>query len=432
MPTARLTKRTVDALKPAASRFTVYDQELPGFAVRVFPSGAKSYVVEYRAGSGGRGSRNERLTLGPHGVLATEEARRLAREKLTAARSGEDPAAKRRADREAPTLAAVAEQWLAEAVAPKLASGTAALYRIYLDKHITPALGTRKVGEVTFADVDRLHRRIGEGGHRITANRVLAALSSIYTFAIRRQILPRAFEVPTRHVERFGEEARERYLTTEELQRLGAVLREAETIGLAWSADPNKARSKHRAADENARTVYSPHVTAAVRLLLFTGCRLREILHLRWADVDFERGMLFLPTSKTGRRAVVLNAPALAIIEGLPRASAYVVAGNDPAKPRADLAKPWAAFTRAAELDGLRLHDLRHSFASVGAGGGMGLPIIGRLLGHTQASTTQRYAHLHADPVKRASDRIGATIAAALEGTPSGDVVPIRHARRTA
>ncbi|WP_157182137.1 tyrosine-type recombinase/integrase [Methylobacterium sp. WSM2598] len=431
MAKAKLTKRVVDDLKPADRPFVVYDTELTGFGVRVAPSGSKTFLIEYRPGAGGRGVRSVRLSLGPYGVLTPEEARRLAREKLATARSGKDPAAERRAAREALTLSHVAELWLTEAVAPKLARSTAALYRIYVDTHIAPVLGSRKAAEITFADVDRLHRKIGQGGKAVTANRVVAALSSIFSFAVRRQFVPKGFDLPTRGILKFGEEARERFLSSDELQRLGAVLREAETIGLPWSADPSKPFSKHRAIDDRARAVYSPHVTGAVRLLLFTGCRLREILHLRWSDIDFELGMLLLPTSKTGRRAVVLNAPALSILHSLPRASAFVIAGTDPTKPRADLAKPWAAFTRVAGLAGVRLHDLRHSFASVGAGGGMGLPIVGKLLGHTQSSTTARYAHLDSDPLRIASQRIATRIAAALDGHAPAEYFSL-HKRYTA
>jgi integrase len=152
------------------------------------------------------------------------------------------------------------------------------------------------------------------------------------------------------------------------------------------------------------RTVLSPHAVAAIRLLLFTGCRLREILHLRWTEVDFERGLLSLPDSKTGKKSVILNAPALAVLADLPRIGEFVIAGEAPDKPRADLRKPWEAVSRAADLKGVRLHDLRHSFASVGAGGGLGLPIVGKLLGHKNAATTERYAHLDTDPLRRASD----------------------------
>jgi integrase len=158
---------------------------------------------------------------------------------------------------------------------------------------------------------------------------------------------------------------------------------------------------------------------------MFTGCRLREILHLRWDWVDVERGLIFLPDSKSGRKTVILNAPALAVLAGLERVGPFVIPGDDPEKPRVDLKRPWEAISRRAGLEGVRLHDLRHTYASFGAGGGFGLPIIGKLLGHTQASTTQRYAHLDADPLRRASEAIGGQIAAALDGK-RGEVVAIR------
>ena len=169
--------------------------------------------------------------------------------------------------------------------------------------------------------------------------------------------------------------------------------------------------ARHLAKEENRHTVLAPHAVAAIRLLIFTGCRLGEILHLRWSDVDFERGMLHLANSKTGKKSVVLNAPALAVLDAIPRVGEFVIAGQsrsgDAEKPRSDLKKPWSAIRRHAGLEGLRIHDLRHSFASVGAGAGLGLPIVGKLLGHTQASTTQKYAHLDNDPLRRASNAIG-------------------------
>ena len=170
-------------------------------------------------------------------------------------------------------------------------------------------------------------------------------------------------------------------------------------------------------------TKIEPSAAAALRLLLFTGCRLREVLHLRWEYVDFERGCLFLPDSKTGRKTIILTAPALAVLSQLERRGPYVVPGHDPKKPRHDLKRPWEAITRRASLYGVRLHDLRHTYASFGAGGGLGLPIIGRLLGHSQAATTARYAHLDNDPLRRASEQIGNEISAALDGV-RGDVIP--------
>jgi integrase len=179
--------------------------------------------------------------------------------------------------------------------------------------------------------------------------------------------------------------------------------------------------------------VLDPFAIAAIRLLILTGARLREILDAQWQQVDFERGILFLPDSKTGRKPIYLSAPAIQVLASLPRleVNPHIIAGLKDGAPRADLKKPWAAITKAAGLEGVRLHDLRHSFASVGAGASLGLPIIGKLLGHTQAGTTHRYAHLDADPMRRAAETIGATIAAAMGGArPRGiNVVPIAKSR---
>ncbi len=229
-------------------------------------------------------------------------------------------------------------------------------------------------------------------------------------------------------VSAFREERRERFLTTDELQRLGTTLREAETIGLPWNTEEAKSTAKHLPDPEKRLVVFSPYVTAAIRLLLLTGCRLREILHLRWNEIDFERGVLFLPDGKTGRRTVVLNAPALAILSELKRIGTYVILGQKPDRPRSDLNRPWGRITVHAKLEGLRIHDLRHSFASIGASGGLGLPIIGKLLGHETPATTARYAHIDNDPQRRASERIGATITAALGETSArgADIVRLR------
>jgi integrase len=198
----------------------------------------------------------------------------------------------------------------------------------------------------------------------------------------------------------------------------------AETIGLPYEVDQVNPKSKHAPKEANRRTIIGPHAAAALRLLIFTGARLREVLHLEWEQVDFERGLLLLPTSKTGKKTIVLNGPALAVLSGLPRIGVYVIAGTsageEDERPRADLKKPWKAISKRAGLDGVRIHDLRHTHASVGAGAGLGLPVIGKLLGHTQAATTQRYAHLDADPLRKASERIADHLALAMgEARPS-------------
>jgi integrase len=228
-------------------------------------------------------------------------------------------------------------------------------------------------------------------------------------------------------VTRHKTQKKERFLTIEEIGRLADTLRDVEQHGLNWKLTPDldASRAKHRAKAERQQIEVSPFVIAAIRLLLFTGCRRSEILNLKWSEVDFERGMLNLTDSKTGRKSVILNAPALAILSELSRLGPYVIAAPDPDAPRPDITKQW----QLAGLDGgdgkrpFRLHDFRHSLASVGVGGGMGLPIIGKLLGHSQAATTHRYAHLDADPMRRAVETIGATISAAMDGKRS-DVVP--------
>jgi integrase len=239
-------------------------------------------------------------------------------------------------------------------------------------------------------------------------------LSGVYSFASRRRLIPEGVN-PVRGIEKFRERRRERYLSTEELGRLGEALRVGETEGWPW---PEKAGGprKHGRKPEDRKSLLSKHVGAAFRLLLFTGCRLREILHLRWSEVDFERGFLLLPDSKTDWKPVVLNAPALQVLAEVPRIGGFVILGDDPNKPRADLAKPWKALKRHAGLQGVRIHDLRHTHASIGAGAGLGLPIIGKLLGHKHVETTARYAHLADDPLRRASERIGDEIATALGG----------------
>jgi integrase len=419
VPNNRISKRVIDSLKPQAKEFAVWDPKLPGFGVRVRPSGAMSYVVVYRAGAG-RGAPVRRFTIASVDKTTPEAARRRARAILGAVAHGQDPAGEKAAERGTLAISVLADRFMSEHVQQKRKPGTAAFYRHLLDKIIKPELGAIKADKLTRAQVARLHGRLKETPFQ--ANRVLAVIGSMYTFASRVGIVAEAVN-PARRIEQFKEYRRERFLTAQELMRLGAVIREAETKGIPWVAD--EANSK-----ANRLTKISPSAAAAIRLLLFTGCRLREILHLKWEQVDLERGLLFLADSKTGRKTVILNAPAIALLTELNRVGSYVVPGDNPEKPRADLKRPWQALSRRARLDGVRLHDLRHTYASFGAGGGFGLPIIGKLLGHTQASTTQRYAHLDTDPLRRASEAIGGRIAAALGGKRIASMVQLKQGRR--
>jgi len=222
------------------------------------------------------------------------------------------------------------------------------------------------------------------------ANRIIAVLSKMFSFAEQRGLVPDGTN-PCRRIEKYREQARDRFLTQAEIVRLGQALTQAE--------------------DKQAT---SPHVIAAIRLLLFTGARLSEILTLRWEHVDLERAMLFLPDSKTGRKAITLNTPACDVLRSMPRleGNPWVIAGHKHGEHLVNMQKPWRAIRKSAALEDVRIHDLRHTFASIAAASGASLPIIGKLLGHGQAATTERYAHLGADPVRMAGEQVGSRLAA--------------------
>lgn len=423
MPVLKLTKRNLEGLPRPDKRTAYYDDELKGFGLLAMPSGKRSWIIEYRPAGGGRSVHVKRFRLGPETDLTPDQARKAAKALLAKVRLGGDPARDQAVKREMLTVKAVADRYLSEGCSTKKAS-TAAVYRIHVDKHIVPALGTMKIDAVTRADVKRLHRKVGEKA-RPTANRVVNLFSGIVRWASDEGLLPEDHPNPAKGVEKYREEGRERFLTSEELRRLGEALAEAETVGIEWTPDPDK-KTKHAPAPENRRTKISAEAAAAIRLLIFTGARLREILHLKWEYVDHQRGLLLLPDSKTGKKAIPLNAPALQVLTSLTPVGPYVIPGDDVKGHRADLHRPWRLVTQRAELEGLRIHDLRHTFASVGAGAAFGLQVIGKLLGHAQASTTERYAHLADDPLRRASEAIAQTISASMSArNVAADVVPI-------
>jgi integrase len=418
MPVAKLTKRVIDGINSNERPLTLYDTDLKGFGLRAAKKGTKSWFVEYRPGAGGRSVAKRRMVLGSVGTLTPDQARAAAKEILASAALGEDPAATRSRTRKTPSFREFAERYLAEEAVAKLKPRTVVNYRIYIRKHATPVIGGIKLDVVMEGDIVKLHQRIGLT-KPMTANRVTECIGSVYRYAASCGLVKRGHS-PTAHVVAFREQRRERFLSTDELARLGDAIREAETTGVAWEIDESKTPAKHIPKKDRFTTI-GPHAAAALRLLVLTGARLREILGLKWDYVDLERGLLLLPDSKTGRKAIVLNAAAMKVLVDLPRSGVYVIAGQSSGSagetPRADLNRPWRLVSERAGLAGVRLHDLRHTHASFGAGAGLGLPIIGKLLGHAQAATTARYAHLDADPLRRASDQIGSILAAALGET---------------
>lgn len=421
-----LSNKVVSALSRLARAYVAYDSKLPGFGCRVTPTGAKSWIVEYRPHGGGRRVAKRRMTLGPVSTVPADAARKLAGTLLARARLGEDVAGEKIARRRALTFSELVVRFMVEEIRPLRKASTADLYDMQFRLHVVPNLGTMRAVDVTRSHVARLHRAVGERTPA-TANRIVTLISGLYSWAASVGEVPDGLN-PAKGVARYREEGCERYLSLEEFRRLGDAMRTAEA-GLPWTVDESKPTAKHARKPENRFTQVSPFAIAAIKLLLLTGCRLREILNLEWEHVDFDRAMLFLPDSKTGRKPVLLSAAAISVLEDIPRFGRFVIAGATANCPRRDLKRPWRALVCYAGLRNVRLHDLRHSFAAVGAGAGLGLPIIGKLLGHRNLETTNRYAHIDAHPLRVAANRIATEVSNAMgEGNESFALEPLAPA----
>lgn len=403
----------------------LYDPDLAGFGVRVLPpssksrEGTKTWIVEYRPGFGGRRANKKRISLGRIEVVSADDARRRAREILADVVSGVvDPATRISRARAAETLAELGPRYFA-ATNPFRKPRTRELYDGLWRLHVVPRLGQSRITEISKSQLQELHTSIG-AKHPATANRVLILLSHFMEWCRENDLVDFSSN-PARGLRKFTVAKRDRHLSPSEFRKLGLAIRKAETEGILWNPSPNK-NIKHAPRPCNRRVKICPFAAAALRLLIFTGARLREILNLEWSHVDLDRGLLQLPDSKTGAKIIVLPAPAIEVLERLRKQRSkdskarYVIEGNDVAKPRPDLQRPWKLVRDEARLENFRLHDLRHSFASVGAASNMGLPVIGALLGHSDPSTTARYAHLAIEPLRAASDGISLKIAEMLNG----------------
>lgn len=392
---AKITKRVIDALTPECARYTVWDAQLKGFGVRVAATDTKTYVVRYRT----IGGADRLLQIARHGVITAEEARERAAAVLAQVASGGDPQLTKFERREELTMAGLCDLYMVEGTALKKAS-TLQIDKIRIARHIKPRLGRMKITDITRRDIERLMVDVGLGhirgeatphtrGGVHAAARTVGLLGGIFTFAVERGLLKAN---PTRGVKRYKDNRRDRFLSPAELARLGDVLTRLETDG----GDPR-------------------HLNI-IRLLALTGARKNEIARLRWSEIDREQGLLRLADSKTGAKIIRLGTAALELIEGLlPNDSTWVFPDRrHPDRPIGNLDWAWVGIRKRAGLDDVRIHDLRHSFASAGLAGGEGLPLIGKLLGHSHIATTSRYAHLADDPLRAAADRISERVAASL------------------
>ncbi|GGA38222.1 tyrosine-type recombinase/integrase [Sphingomonas psychrolutea] len=377
----KLTVRGVEAIKPAAADVIVWDTELAGFGCKVTPKGKRTYFLYYRNKEG----QQRRPTIGVHGPTRPEAAREKARRWLADVSEGKDPSQSRSDDRAAPTVRDLCERYMSEHAETRKKATSIRNDRRLIDTHLLPALGSKKVGSVTRPDIAALHHSLRATPYE--ANRLLAMASKMFGLAERWGLRVDGSN-PARNIDRYREAKRERYLSSAEVARLWTFL----------SSDEATAKA-------------SASAIGAIKLLMLTGRRLNEVLGLRWEWIDLETKVMRLPDTKNGALTVSLGDAAIAVLADLKsygRDETFVIAGQRKGAALVNLQKPWRALRALAGLDDVRIHDLRHTFASIGAGLGMGLPILGRLLGHTQAATTNRYAHLAQDPVRVAADAIGA------------------------
>ncbi len=423
----KLTKRVVEGVLPTAGNVVVFDDRIPGFGVRVLPSGKRSYFVQYRNAHG----RSRWFTIGIHGKVTVDGARKFARKVLDAVHDGKDPAAERKAFREAPTVTQLLDRYLAEHVAERNRERTAQEVTRLVERHIRPELGRHKVAAVTRQDVARLHRKLA--GTPRQANFVLAVCSKAFSLAEAWGMRPEESN-PCRRIERNREAARERFLSAPELARLGATLRLAETEGLPWKVDEEKATAKHLPRPESRRTLYKRTTTAAIELLLYTGCRLSEILNLRWAQIDFEAGTIALGETKTtrGPQIVVMNAPARQVLKGLKPidGSPWVlpmVRDTQRHYSKDALEAAWQKIRRAAQLEDVRLHDLRHTVGTYAGQSGANAFLVRDLLRHKNLAMTGRYVNRAEDPLRTLSDQVGERIATGLAGRKAAGVVSLKR-----
>lgn len=395
MPRVRITKTIINAARSETGRESfLWDEETPGFGVRVKGSGAVAYVIQFRNSWG----RTRRMVIGKIGRMTPDEARKRARELLVTVDKGEDPAEKRQRDRSAGSVADLCKRYANEYGPANLKPSTRKVHARLL-AIIAHRLGRLKVVAVDASDARRLYSAYA-ADTPTQAKRLLEVLSRLLSLAEEWGIRPRGSN-PCTGIRTKPLPMRRRYLTGDELGRLGAALVACEADGRINSA-----------------------CALAVRLLLLTGMRVGEVLGLRWEYVDVERSAIFLPDSKTGAKVVPLAAPALELIVGTrpTLGTPFIIAGSKTgtATHYRTLHAAWGELCAAARIEDARIHDLRHSVASVGAGLGLGLPVIGRLLGHASSRTTQRYAHLDDDPLRAAAARIAETITAALHsGKPA-------------
>ncbi len=377
---SKLTKKLIESTLPQDKDLILWDSEVNGFMCKITPKGNRSYFLYYRT----QDRRQRRPKISDHGIMTCEQARSIAQRWLLEVSQGKDPSAEKQELRAMPTLKELADQYMKEHAPRKKTASRKEDQRLW-QQHILPNLGGLKASSLTRSDIAKLHHSLQH--LPITANRVLSLLSKALNLAELWGYRPNHSN-PCLHIKKYPEQKRERFLSQEEMTRLMVVL------------------------EEEQKKSSNPWAIYAIRLLLITGCRLNEILTLKWEEVDVANQCLRLSDSKTGKKLIYLSKAALDLLEHIPRhkGNPYVICGEKINSHLVNLQKPWRRIRTKVGLNDVRIHDLRHTFASIAASKGLSLPIIGALLGHKQTQTTARYAHLIGQPLIEASEKISAHI----------------------
>ena len=365
---------------------TIWDTDLKGFCARRQKSAAISYLLKTRVAG-----RIRWFTVGRHGQPWTPETARKYALKILA-----DPSIADTPDLDhQPTFATVVDQFLTTH-GPKLKPGTLYVYQCLVRTYLKPAFGTKTMAQLTRPMISSAHARWKDNPR--SANHALSVLSRVMSWAEDQGYRPEDSN-PCRRIQRYKENKRETFLQPDDLARLGAAL--------------------DQAAAEN---LVGPYALVALRLLILTGARLNEILTLEWSHIDLDRRIIFLPDSKTGKKPLTLNDAAIDVLKAVPRFAnnPYVIVGRH-GKHLVNLQKPWRTVRALANLNDVRIHDLRHTFASIAVASGGSLPVLGRQLGHSQPQTTQRYAHLADDPVRKLTQTTGQVLVDAMRKKVSGN-----------
>lgn len=396
----RIAKRSVDAAKPRSTAYRIWDAELPGFGVKILPSGVKTYVVHYRV-DGGRKAKKREFTIGRHGVFTPDQAREEASKVLASARLGRDPQSQRVVTRNTLSVQELCEEYLAYGVGAKKPS-TIKIDTYNINRHIVPLLGDERIDRVTRKLIERFRDDVASGvtarrsngprrrdesmarGGKGAATRTLGLLGAIFQYAVDQGYRQ---DNPVRGVKRFPDKRCDRFLSGAEIARLSEAIEACDV------------------------SVYAKTI---IRVLMMTGARKGEIEQLQWREVDFAGGYLRLDDSKTGQKVIPIGPDVLELLKQTVRIEGerYVFPSlKVPGRPYVGTKKAWEIIREHAGMPDLRLHDLRHTFASLAVSQGASLPMIGKLLGHKDSKTTERYAHLQADPLRS----LAATVAQAIK-----------------